>query len=51
MFDIEALFKPYKLDVDNQTYIKEHVPFIICYIFVSYNTTTQKYEINYDQKL
>ena len=36
MFDIEALFRPYKLDIDNKTFIKEHVPFIICFMFVAY---------------
>jgi hypothetical protein len=37
VFDIESLFKPYETEEDNKKYIKEHVPFLICYLFVKWD--------------
>jgi hypothetical protein len=40
VFDIESLFKPYDNEDDNKKYVKEHFPFLICYLFISFNTET-----------
>ena len=50
MFDIESLFKPYDLEDDNKKYIKEHVPFLICYLFVSYDIEKEEFKIMEGEK-
>ena len=37
VYDIESLFAPYEKEIDNKQYVKEHIPFVICYAFVKYS--------------
>ena len=45
VFDIESLFKPYDEADDNKKYIKEHTPFLICYLFIKWNVEDEKFII------
>ena len=33
-FDIETLYSPYKIDIDNDKYIRHHVPWLISFNLV-----------------
>ena len=50
VFDIESLFKPYDTEDDNKKYIKEHVPFLICYSFVRWDEEEEEFKICEEQK-
>ena len=50
MFDIESLFRPYDKEEDNKKYVKEHFPFLICYLFVSYNEEKEEFKIMEGEK-
>ena len=42
-FDIETLYAPYKIDIDNDKYVRHHVPWLISFNLVKW--IDDKFEI------